>query len=418
MRWLFDLLYLLAATLTAPIWLTRMIKTGKIRTDWPGRFGRVEPALPAKRAGRQRLLIHAVSVGEVNAIRRLVDLLADELEIVIAVTTDTGTARARALWSGRFPIVRYPFDFSLAVDRFLRATKPDLVALAELEVWPNFTARCAARRIPVCVINGRLTERSFRGYRKIRPLIRPSFARLAFAAAQNHAYAQRFAAMGVARDRVHIVGTMKWDTAQIADHVEGADQLAKELGIDRARSLVVAGSTAPGEHELLHAATPEGVQLLCAPRKPEWFDEAERALPGCMRRTRVKEDGGKGGADRFLLDTIGELRMAYALADVVVIGRSFGNLHGSDMMEPASLGKAVIVGPRVSDFQDTVDALLAGEGLVQTTADDLPRTLRALLNDPERRCRLAHNAQRVIEANQGATQKHAEMIRELARTGA
>ena len=416
MPWLLDLLYLIAAAVTSPIWLIRMARTGKIRTDWPGRFGRVQPPIPTPAPGRQRLLFHAVSVGEVNAIRQLVERLADEFDIVIATTTDTGFARAQALW-GRSPhrIVRYPFDFSWAVSRFLRAVQPAAVALTELEVWPNFTAVCQARGVPVCVINGRLTERSFSRYRLVKWIMQRSFARLAFAAVQNDAYAARFKGMGAAVDRVHLAGTMKWDTAQIADRVEGADRLAREMGIDRSRPLIVAGSTAPGEHELLHAATPAGVQLLCAPRKPEWFDQAASALPHCLRRTHARAPAASDipRSDRFLLDTIGELRMAYALADLVVIGRSFGDLHGSDMMEPAALGKAVIVGPAVRDFQDTVDALLAGDGIVQITADQLPQTVARLLDDPVRRRQIADNARRIIQANQGATERHARLIRDM-----
>ena len=422
MPWLLDLLYVIAATVTSPIWLFRMARTGKIRTDWPGRFGRVQPRIPAPASGRQRLLFHAVSVGEVNAIRQLVERLAGEFDIVIATTTDTGFARAQALW-GTSPhrIVRYPYDFSWAVSRFLNDVRPSAVALTELEVWPNFTAACQARGVPVCVINGRLTERSFKRYRVVKWIMHRPFARLAFAAVQNDAYAARFKGMGAAADRVHVAGTMKWDTAQVADRVEGADRLAQEMGIDRSRPLIVAGSTAPGEHELLHAATPAGVQLLCAPRKPEWFDQAASALPNCNRRTSAnpKTKNQNPRSDRFLLDTIGELRMAYALADLVVIGRSFGDLHGSDMMEPAALGKAVIVGPAVRDFQDTVDALRAGDGIVQITPDQLPQTIARLLDDPARRRQIADNARRVIQANQGATERHAQLIRDmLARTAA
>src|SRR5262249_14810801 len=147
--------------------------------------------------------------------------------------------------------------------------------------------------------------------------------------------------------------------------VEGAEQLGVEMGIDRGKPLVVAGSTAPDEHELLVNAVPEGVQLLCAPRRPEWFDHAAAVLAGCARRSKGERGSSAG---RFLLDTIGELRMAYALADIVVVGRSFGNLHGSDMIEPVALGKPTIIGPAVADFQDAVDALLTGDGILQVFA--------------------------------------------------
>jgi 3-deoxy-D-manno-octulosonic-acid transferase len=213
--------------------------------------------------------------------------------------------------------------------------------------------------------------------------------------------------MGVLDARVFVTDTMKWDTAEIADDVPGAEKLAEEMGIDRGKPLVVAGSTAPEEHAMLRDAVSKGVQLLCAPRKPEWFDDAAADLEGCARRSK----GDRGSATgRFLLDTIGELRKAYALADVVVIGRSFGNLHGSDMMEPIALGKATIVGPRVEDFLETAKQLLAGDGLIQTDAARLPETIKELLNDPQRRAELAHNGRDVIRTHQGATNRQVEYI--------
>ncbi|MHC4082981.1 MAG: 3-deoxy-D-manno-octulosonic acid transferase [Planctomycetota bacterium] len=410
MAWLIDLVYLIAAVASSPVWLVRMVRTGKIRTDWAGRFGRAEPLPPPR---RPRILVHAVSVGEVNAARKLLARLAGpplEAEIVVCSTTNTGCARAEALFGGSYRVARYPLDFSFAVNRFLRAVRPDVAVLMELEVWPNFVRAAARRGVPVCVVNGRLTERSAAGYRRLGAVVRPMFARLTFAAVQNEPYARRFREVGVPANRVHVTGTMKWDTAEIADAVEGADALAEAMGIDRSLPLVVAGSTAPGEHELLVEAVADGVQLLCAPRKPEWFDQAAAAMPGCARRSR----GDRGSATgRFLLDTIGELRAAYALADVVVVGRSFGNLHGSDMMEPVALGAATIVGPAVADFQDTVDALLAGDGLVQTDREHLAAAIRQLLDDPERRPALAANARRIIRAQQGATARNADLIRAL-----
>jgi len=357
--------------------------------------------------------VHAVSVGEVNAARKLLARLVApplEAEIVVCSTTNTGCARAEALFGGTHYLARYPLDFSFAVNRFLRAVQPDVIVLIELEVWPNFVRAAARRGIPVCVVNGRLTERSAAGYRRLGALVRPMFRRLTFAAVQNEPYARRFRSAGVPAERVHVTGTMKWDTAEIADAVEGADALAEAMGIDRSRPLVVAGSTAPGEHELLVEAVPDGVQLLCAPRKPEWFDQSAAAMPGCVRRSRGDHGSTTG---RFLLDTIGELRAAYALADVVVVGRSFGNLHGSDMMEPVALGAATVVGPAVADFQDTVDALLAGDGLIQTDRQRLAGVIQDLLDDPERRRVLAVNARRVIGAQQGATERNAALIRTL-----
>ncbi len=407
MRWIIDVVYLIAALITSPVWLVRMVRTGKIKTDWSGRLGRT-----ARIAGEGpgRILVHTVSVGEVNAIELLLDRLAESGEttrIIVSATTDTGFDRATKLYGERFDVVRYPFDFSVCVERFLNSVRPDVVACFELELWPNFVRSCSRRGIGVCVINGRLSERSFRRYGLVGPVIRGLFSHLAFAAVQSEQYAARFQRLGVPSARVRVTGTMKWDAARIADDVDGSEELGAALGIDRTSPLVVAGSTAPGEHELLMEAVPDHVQLLCAPRKPEWFDQAAEAMPGCARRSRGDRGSGSG---RFLLDTIGELSQAYALADVVVVGRSFGDLYGSNVTEPVALGKATIVGPAVDDFQETVDALVAGAGIVQTTSEKLAQTVRDLLDDPQRRCALAENGRAIIRSHQGASDRNAKRL--------
>ena len=424
-----DIAFLLFAVVTMPFWLVSMWKRGKLRTDWSSRLGWRLPQIPEQQVPEQqvpeqdvtktgaqpahRILLHAVSVGEVNAARILADMLAAEpmnAQVIISVTTDTGIERARKVFGSQHTVVRYPFDFSWSVRRFLGAVRPDVVLLMELEIWPNFTRLCANRSIPIAVINGRLSARSFARSLRVRWILSPMFRRLSRVAAQDQAYADRFEAMGVARNRIAVTGTMKWDTAEIADHVDGAEELAQEMGIDRSMPLIVAGSTALGEETLISAACPEGVQLLCAPRKPEWFDQTYRALPGSVRRSEKRAGSASG---RFVLDTIGELRKAYALADLVVLGRTFGNLHGSDMMEPAGLGKVVIVGPRVDDFQSTADALIKSGGLVQTSAENLRATIAELLADPKRREQIAFSARDVIRKEQGASARHAKIAQEL-----
>lgn len=401
MSLILDLCYLVFFTLSSPWWAR------KARGGWRERFGGIDP-LPAP--ARRRVLLHAVSVGEVNTLRRLAPMLAREFDVVVSSTTDTGLARARELFGAleAATVVRYPLDFSWSVRKFLEAVRPDAVVLTELELWPNFLRACRTRGIPVAVVNGRLSERSFRTYRLARPLIGWMFRQLASVGAQDEAYAQRFRRMGAPPERVRVTGSMKWDSVEVADRVEGADELARSLGVDRERPLIVAGSTAPDEHTLLHEATPPGVQLLCAPRRPEWFDGAERDLPGCARRTRP---GAAPTSDRFLLDTIGELRAAYALADVVVVGRSFGSLFGSDPMEPAALGKPVLIGPAAQDFRSAVETLLAAGGIVVTSRERLSDDIRRLLANSSQRAELGKAARACVAACRGATERHADQIR-------
>jgi 3-deoxy-D-manno-octulosonic-acid transferase len=225
--------------------------------------------------------------------------------------------------------------------------------------------------------------------------------------------------MGVAHNRCTVTGSMKWDTARIEDAVPGADDLAREMGIDRSPGslLVVAGSTAEGEEKLLHESCGPDVQLLCAPRKPERFNEAAAAMPGCVRRNSPPGEPGRPrpgfAGRRFLLDTIGELRKAYTLADVVVIGRTFGGPGGeggSDPIEPIGLGKATVVGPAAANFASVVETFESAHALVRATPKTLGSTLRQLLADSARRRDLAARGRECIRAHQGASRRHADMI--------
>lgn len=427
----YDLCYLAAGIATSPVWGYRLLRSGKWRTDWRERFG--HPRNPQKTLlerpeGQKTILIHAVSVGEVNAIVGLVGALrnttGNRWRIVISSTTDTGIARAKQLFGSRHEVVRYPLDLSCCVGRFLDAVRPNVVALTELEVWPNFVAACQKRQIPVCVINGRLSARSFRRYQKVRVLLRPTFAKLAAVGAQTQEYAQRFVAMGVPTEHVAVLDSMKWDPPELPLEApeaqsqsvleQQAEDLAKAMGIDRTKPLVVAGSTGPGEEEMLIRSCPAEAQLVLVPRKPQRFEEVARLAPGMVRRSRCSDGpGGEPTGQRFfLLDTMGELKKAYALADVVVVGRSFfQGMHGSNPLEPVGLGKPTIIGPHYDDFGDIVDALHDGGGIEVTGG--VGSAIEGLLKDRKRAEELAARGLEVIQSRRGATRRHVEMLMNL-----
>ena len=256
------------------------------------------------------------------------------------------------------------------------------------------------------VVNGRLSDRSIKRYRLVRALVRGMFARAELVLAQNKAYADRFHELGA--PEVVVSGNMKWDSIAIRETVPGVEKLAAEMGIPEGARVIVAGSTEPGEEILLRDALPDGACLVIAPRKPEWWDGVAANLPGCVRRSR----GERGDARTrvYLLDTIGELSMAYALAEVIVMGRSFGTLYGSDPIEPASLGRPVVIGPRVADFREVVGLLREGGGLLQIEASELRPTLADLMSNPDRRAEIARNARTVIRREQGGTSRTAEVL--------
>jgi len=414
----YDLLYALGALVSSPILVVGLLRTGKWRTDWRGRFGKTEP-LPED--PRPTLLLHGVSVGEINATRELVARLtapeATPLRLVISATTNTGFTRAQELYGDLVPVVRFPFDFSWMVTRFFDAVRPDAVALMELEVWPNLAQLCRARGVPLAVINGRLSDSSFKNYRWARPVVASMFRALSMVGAQTEEYAQRFRALGTPGDRLTVTDTMKWDTARLVDEVDGAEALRKAMGIDPHRPLAVAGSTGPGEEELLLAGKPDGVQLMLVPRRPERFDEVARLAPGVVRRSE-RPDGFEGAGapdpgDLFLLDTMGELTKAYSLADVAIVGRSFVPLGGSDPIEAIALGKPTVMGPYHDNFSDVVSAFVQSGGI--RISDAPMEEVRALLDDPETRERMGKAGRRVIQERKGATERNARLLHDLLK---
>lgn len=414
--------YSLGLALASPVLAFNLVRTGKWRTDWRGRFGHCDRPMSTNNAGRTKtLLLHAVSVGETDSIRGLVDRLEQlggpALRLVIASTTNTGFQRAASLFGDRFAVVRYPFDFSWVVRRFLDTIRPDAVGLIELEAWPNFVAQCDERGVPVAVINGRVSAHSFPRYRMARPLMRSTFARLAAVGAQDRDIADRFIALGTPHERVRVMDTLKWDTARLVDDMPGADQLAADMGIDRGRPLIVAGSTGPGEEKLLIDTCPADAQLLLVPRKPERFDAVAALAPSdgppMVRRTRWRDGPSRAvdGSRLFLLDTIGELGKAYALADVVLVGRSFLGMYGSNILEPIGLGKPTITGPFHSNFADAMKALTAEGGILVT--DQPGPAVAELLANPTKAADLARRGREVIRGRQGATDRYARMLLDL-----
>lgn len=430
---LWDAAYAGVLALASPILAWRLARTGKWRSDWRGRFGHAAELPPDH---RPTILLHGVSVGEVAAAAPLVERLGGPTgrgptRVVVSATTNTGIRRAESLYGHHYPVVRYPLDFSRSVSRFLDRIRPDLVALMELEVWPNLTRACERRGIPVVVVNGRLSQESFRGYRRLRPLLAPSFRRLTAVAAQTGAYAERFRALGVPADRVVVTDSLKWEAPLPEGVREAGARLGREMGVDPDRPLVAAVSTGPGEEERLLEGRPDGVQLMVVPRKPERFQEVAGLGDWVRRSEGVGGLGGGGGSESgghvptdaagprrpppasapglFLVDTMGEAEAATALADVVVVGRSFNGMGGSNPVPPARLGKPVVMGPDHANFAEMTSALEEGGAL--RIADDPWAAVREILADPELTHRMAAAGPATVAAHAGATDRNVEVVR-------
>ena len=392
------------------------IRTGRWRSDARTRNGKVGEL--RRRAPGPRILVHGVSVGETNALVPLVEALAGSPaapDVVVSASTTTGFERARQLHGEDREVVRFPLDLTWMVNRFLDAVQPNAVVLAELELWPTFMAACARREIPVCVVNGRLSARSFRGYRAWRPFVRPMFSRLALVVAQTELYRARFVELGVPGPKAVVGGSLKWDAARQEPDPAAARALTSALGIDPAKPLIVAGSTGPGEEEALIRELPEGSQLLLAPRNPERWDDVAALVPGMRRRSTAPaptpaNDPPPPTPDPpvFLLDTIGELTTAYLLADAVFVGRSLAPMGGSNPLEPIAAGKPTVIGPHHEHFQDIVTTLSAAGAL--EVSDEPMRVIAKWIRDSAARKAVVRAGKRALSAHRGVSARTAKLI--------
>jgi 3-deoxy-D-manno-octulosonic-acid transferase len=429
MKFIIDCVYLLAALAITPTVVYRMVRYGRYRAGWSNRFGRITRKDPAL---KKCIWLHAVSLGEVNAAKTLVKELENrfsDFEIVISTTTDTGFARATAVFGANYKVFYFPLDFSCMMRRAFHGIQPAICLLMELEVWPNFVLIANQLHIPVVVVNGRMSDKSFSRYKKIKPFAKEIFRKLSLILAQTDEYAQRFIEIGSRGKRVIVTGSLKYDTAQIADKVEGADILAEQLNLRTQNSelktqLWVAGATGPGEEQILldvyknlkQQEQFSDLRLAIIPRKPERFDEVAELIKqngfDLIRYSDIKNEGQQSSIVRcpssivILGDTMGDLRKFYSLATIIFAGRSLVPLGCSDIIEAAALGKCTIFGPSTYNFQQTADALLAAQGgIMVKDKQDLLETMQKCLNEPDFTEKIARNGQQVIRKNQGATKK-------------
>jgi 3-deoxy-D-manno-octulosonic-acid transferase len=456
MRIVIDFLYLLAAIAISPIALYRLIRHNRYRKGWAQRLGRITRKNPSKKC----IWLHAVSVGEVNAATTVVKELRHKFtdyEIVVSTTTDTGFARAIALFGKDLHVFYFPLDFSWVIRRAFGNLRPALCLLMELEVWPNFVQTAQQSGVPVVVVNGRISDRSFAGYGRFRPIIKKMFAKVTLVLAQTDEYAQRFKELGCSN--VIVSGSLKYDTADTDAKVPGADVLAAQLlekfEIRNSKfeiPLWVAGGTGNDEEAILlnvyqqlkQDARFADLRLAIVPRKPERFDEVAQLIRErgfhLIRYSSIKtgdrrqnSDSGQksrienrqssiehrvSSIDTIILgDTMGDLRRFYSLASIIFVGRSLVPMGGSDMMEAAALGKCTIFGPHAFNFKQTVDALLADKGaILVNNKEELLGAMTKCLSDPDYAQQIAQNGRKVIIENQGATKNTIKKISDFLAT--
>jgi len=421
----YNVVLLVVLVAGAPWWLWRMATTQKYREGLQERLGRDPGRLVARMEadGRPVIWVHAVSVGEVLAVTRLVkSLIATLPEYFVAVSTTTraGQALARERF-GANRVFYCPLDLPWAVRAYLRALKPHMLVLAETEFWPNLLNGCFRRGIPVGVVNARISDRSWPRYRMLRRLWKPLLERLSGVLAQSGTDAERLVAIGCAPARVAVAGNLKFDV-RAAEESEATRLLKAGLAGLR---LVVAGSTLDGEETALLEAWPEllaadpQLAMVLAPRHPERFAAVAALLEKSgVRWTQRSEWNAKPAeplqpGEIVLLDTIGELASVYSLASAAFVGGSLVAAGGHNPLEPAQFGVPILMGPHYANFRAMVDDLVAHNALRIAANGDLAAALLALLRDQPGAKAMGARAREVFERQAGATERCVKALREL-----
>jgi 3-deoxy-D-manno-octulosonic-acid transferase len=400
-----------------PVLKIRDRLTDKRRPAFSERFARNLTELPAG-----GLWLHAVSVGEVELARRLVRELrerAPELPLLVTATTATGLDLARRTLGETLPVLACPIDLPGPVGRLLDAARPRALVVVETELWPEMLHQASRREIPAAVVNARLSDASFKSYRRVRRMLEPLLAPLTLVMARSQADAERFAALGVPSGSIRVSGNVKYDLEADNATLPWAESVRTAAGD---RPIVAAGSTMEGEEALVLdvverlEADGRSVFLLLAPRHPERFDvvaELVRSRGRSMVR-RSLEDLPTAETSVYMLDTIGELARSYRLASVAFIGGSLVPTGGHNPLEPAVWGVPVLSGGHVHNFVEVYDEMTtAGAARLVEDGDALFEALAHWLDNP-RAARVSGAAGRtVVEANRGATAVTAMALLEL-----
>ena len=443
----YSILYTLCLLAYLPIFLYRAIFTQRHRIHLLQRAYRL-PKLrgTARSSSAARVWIHAVSVGEVNAIRVLVDELAlAPNQMWISTTTDSGQALAEKLFHDRACVFYFPLDWKWASLRHLRALRPSLVLLVETEIWPGFISAAESLSIPVLLINGRISDASFRRYRRIRFFLKPVLQRIQYFLMRSRQDKQRILELGAPPDRVRQVGNLKYDYGlpKNPQKQKLVEQIGRLLKPDEKDLLWVCGSTQDGEEEILLEAYSilrrdfPALKLLLAPRHPHRTARIGKLLESCrfshVRRSDLAPDpvspfGSESEPDQskapskrrlegnpsvFVLDSIGELPYLYQLADAVFVGGSLVPGGGHNPIEAAYFGKPILFGPHMENFREIASSFLQSYAALQVrSGPELASRIGELLKDPVARNWLGRNARKVIRDNQGALQRTLEFVRQ------
>ena len=381
--------------------------------------------------GDASIWVHAVSVGEVLAVRPLLAELRaryPRLRLFLSTTTRSGQQLARRHLSDVDAVFYFPFDWAFIARRTLNLVKPRLFIMMETEIWPNLLRECRRRGVKTVVVNGRISYRSFPRYRLVRPFFRRVLADIDRFCVQGDETARRLVDLGADPDAITVTGSLKFDALDAGPALgrgpgRGPERVLRFFRMSQNRPVIIGGSTLRGEEEAVIRAfnrvrtTGTNALLILAARHPERFGEVERLCRheglATVRRSELAIDA-EPRADAVILDTIGELAQLYQVATAVFVGGSLVAAGGHNILEPALFGKPIVFGPHMENFNEIAEAFLANGAAVQVhSARELGDELVSLMGDPVRRARLGAAARALIDANRGAKHKTLSVIADL-----
>ena len=421
---IYSLLLTLALLVSSPWWIVQAIRHGKYRAGLRERLGLIPDRLKLAPEER-RIWVHAVSVGEVLAISSLVAKLREAFpahRFLLSTTTLTGQTLARQRF-GEENVFYFPLDIGLCVRSSLRKIRPEMVILAETEFWPNFLHLATKSGAKIAVVNARISDRSFPRYLRFRGPLRGVLRNVDAFAAQSAEDARRLVAIGADERRVHVAGNLKFEVSAKSEP-EFVQRLREQISRDKARPVIVAGSTVDGEEPMVLEAF-DAVRreysralLVLAPRHKERFESVASLLQqmgfSFLRRSRwSREEKAEIVGNVVVLDTIGELAATYALADIAFVGGSLVPRGGHNILEAAQFGAPVITGPYTENFRDIIRAFADDGAMVIAQPEEFASALVKLLKDDARRNEIGERGLKVLRANAGATERTVQILREL-----
>lgn len=427
MRLIYNILFIIFFCLSAPYYFVRMRRRGNWQEGFSERFGKFSSKVKQAMTNRHVLWIHAVSVGEVNVATQLIAALENRmpnLKIVVSTTTTTGMAELHKKLPSHIHKIYYPIDRRLCVRRAFMAIHPEAVVLVEAEIWPNFLWTAEQLGLPTFLVNARLSERSYKGYRRFGFLFRSLFASFAGVGCQNEADAARLRELGCRPENIRVVGNLKFDAAKLEERVPiDVPRLLAQLGVPVDAPVIIGGSTHAGEEGVLAEILVRLRQrfpklfLIVVPRHFERGKEAGRDIAAhgvkfvYRKEVTPKSQFEPGEVDCLLVNTTGELKFFYQHANVIFVGKSLTAEGGQNPIEPGALGKPMIFGPNMQNFQAIAKAFVDRRGAIQVRdAKELEAAFATLLSNSDQAVALGMNALRVVRENLGAIEKTVDMI--------